>query len=136
MIDARVDDAVKQHLQKMDWLHGEEEALGRSLTPPPPGSSTSGGKIGFTLPLSEAPQAEEMIAPVLEINSKQEGESEPPPPPLDADSSAEGKTDKDCKEAFKEESTAESLDEPAASTKEEKEDKTVSSPPPKDGTPV
>uniref|UniRef100_A0A3Q4C0W3 AAA+ ATPase domain-containing protein n=1 Tax=Mola mola TaxID=94237 RepID=A0A3Q4C0W3_MOLML len=26
MIDARVDDAVKQHLQKMDWLHGEEEA--------------------------------------------------------------------------------------------------------------
>uniref|UniRef100_A0A669EQT2 ATPase family AAA domain containing 3A n=1 Tax=Oreochromis niloticus TaxID=8128 RepID=A0A669EQT2_ORENI len=26
MIDARVDDAVKQHLQKMDWLRGEEAA--------------------------------------------------------------------------------------------------------------
>uniref|UniRef100_A0A8C9X3E7 ATPase family AAA domain containing 3A n=1 Tax=Sander lucioperca TaxID=283035 RepID=A0A8C9X3E7_SANLU len=26
MIDARVKDAVKQHLQKMDWLHGEDEA--------------------------------------------------------------------------------------------------------------
>uniref|UniRef100_A0A8C4EGE9 AAA+ ATPase domain-containing protein n=1 Tax=Dicentrarchus labrax TaxID=13489 RepID=A0A8C4EGE9_DICLA len=25
MIDARVDDAIKQHIQKMDWLHGEEE---------------------------------------------------------------------------------------------------------------
>uniref|UniRef100_A0A7N8YL08 ATPase family AAA domain containing 3A n=1 Tax=Mastacembelus armatus TaxID=205130 RepID=A0A7N8YL08_9TELE len=25
MIDARVDDAVKQHLQKMDWLHREDE---------------------------------------------------------------------------------------------------------------
>ncbi|CAG06848.1 unnamed protein product, partial [Tetraodon nigroviridis] len=35
MIDARVDDAVKQHLQKMDWLRGEEEA--QSLTPPPAG---------------------------------------------------------------------------------------------------
>uniref|UniRef100_A0AAX7U058 AAA+ ATPase domain-containing protein n=1 Tax=Astatotilapia calliptera TaxID=8154 RepID=A0AAX7U058_ASTCA len=34
MIDARVDDAVKQHLQKMDWLRGEEAAkslLGLSL---------------------------------------------------------------------------------------------------------
>uniref|UniRef100_A0A671TIX2 ATPase family AAA domain containing 3A n=1 Tax=Sparus aurata TaxID=8175 RepID=A0A671TIX2_SPAAU len=33
MIDARVDDAVKQHLQKMNWLHAEEEA--QTLTPPP-----------------------------------------------------------------------------------------------------
>uniref|UniRef100_A0A8D2ZDC0 ATPase family AAA domain containing 3A n=1 Tax=Scophthalmus maximus TaxID=52904 RepID=A0A8D2ZDC0_SCOMX len=31
MIDARVDDAVKQHAQKMDWLHGEDAA--RTLTP-------------------------------------------------------------------------------------------------------
>uniref|UniRef100_A0A7N5ZRH1 AAA+ ATPase domain-containing protein n=1 Tax=Anabas testudineus TaxID=64144 RepID=A0A7N5ZRH1_ANATE len=35
MIDARVDDAVRQHLQKMDWLHREEEA--QTLTPPPAG---------------------------------------------------------------------------------------------------
>uniref|UniRef100_A0A4W6EMB3 ATPase family AAA domain containing 3A n=1 Tax=Lates calcarifer TaxID=8187 RepID=A0A4W6EMB3_LATCA len=56
MIDARVDDAVKQHLQKMDWLHGEEEAQTKTLTPPPAGATGSGGKMGFTLPLSEAPQ--------------------------------------------------------------------------------
>uniref|UniRef100_A0A667YFH9 ATPase family AAA domain containing 3A n=1 Tax=Myripristis murdjan TaxID=586833 RepID=A0A667YFH9_9TELE len=37
MIDARVDDAVKQHLQKMDWLHGEggEEAEAKSSDPIP-----------------------------------------------------------------------------------------------------
>uniref|UniRef100_A0A8C4EDY0 AAA+ ATPase domain-containing protein n=1 Tax=Dicentrarchus labrax TaxID=13489 RepID=A0A8C4EDY0_DICLA len=35
MIDARVDDAIKQHIQKMDWLHGEEEAQTKTLTPPP-----------------------------------------------------------------------------------------------------
>ncbi|XP_074543588.1 ATPase family AAA domain containing 3 [Halichoeres trimaculatus] len=134
MIDARVDDAVKQHLQKMDWLHGEEEALGRSLTPPSPGATTSGGKIGFTLPLSEAPQAEEVIAPVLEITTKEGGESEPPPP-LDVNPSGEVNSEKDLTEALKEETAAESLDKPAVPTKEEKGDKTASSPP-KDGTPV
>uniref|UniRef100_A0A4W6EPW4 ATPase family AAA domain containing 3A n=1 Tax=Lates calcarifer TaxID=8187 RepID=A0A4W6EPW4_LATCA len=41
MIDARVDDAVKQHLQKMDWLHGEEEAQTKTLTPPPAGATVS-----------------------------------------------------------------------------------------------
>uniref|UniRef100_A0A7N8XKL3 ATPase family AAA domain containing 3A n=1 Tax=Mastacembelus armatus TaxID=205130 RepID=A0A7N8XKL3_9TELE len=49
MIDARVDDAVKQHLQKMDWLHREDEA--QTLTPPPAGATGGGGKMGFTLPL-------------------------------------------------------------------------------------
>uniref|UniRef100_A0A671TK58 ATPase family AAA domain containing 3A n=1 Tax=Sparus aurata TaxID=8175 RepID=A0A671TK58_SPAAU len=48
MIDARVDDAVKQHLQKMNWLHAEEEA--QTLTPPPAGATAIGGKMGFTLP--------------------------------------------------------------------------------------
>uniref|UniRef100_A0A8C9X6B7 ATPase family AAA domain containing 3A n=1 Tax=Sander lucioperca TaxID=283035 RepID=A0A8C9X6B7_SANLU len=33
MIDARVKDAVKQHLQKMDWLHGEDEAQAKSSDP-------------------------------------------------------------------------------------------------------
>uniref|UniRef100_A0A8C2Z8Y2 ATPase family AAA domain containing 3A n=1 Tax=Cyclopterus lumpus TaxID=8103 RepID=A0A8C2Z8Y2_CYCLU len=30
MIDARVDDAFKQHLQKMDWLHGDEQSQGHN----------------------------------------------------------------------------------------------------------
>lgn len=138
MIDARVDDAVKQHLQKMDWLHGEEEA--QSLTPPPTGATPSGGKMGFTLPLSEAPQTEDMIAPALECNMKQEDTN------ITTDSainqSAKGQkyahpAGQDCKDAVK----AEALDkeqssaEPAASSDGEKEDKTGSSPP-KDGTPV
>lgn len=138
MIDARVDDAVKQHLQKMDWLHGEEEA--QSLTPPPAGATASGGKVGFTLPLSEAPQTEDIIAPVLEITMK-EGASIPTP--SDIDQSAEGKNvnfaGQDSKEAVKAATAEESLPDPAAPTdsekKVEKEDKTGSSPP-KDGTPV
>lgn len=139
MIDARVDDAVKQHLQKMDWLHGEEEAQTKTLTPPPAGATASGGKMGFTLPLSEAPQAEEVIAPVLEIITKQEGESTPPP--SDIDQSAESKSAIPAEDAVEAEAatTEKSLAQPAASTdgesKVEKEDKTGSSPP-KDGTPV
>ncbi|TKS71793.1 ATPase family AAA domain-containing protein 3-A [Collichthys lucidus] len=114
MIDARVDDAVKQHIQKMDWLHAEDDAQNKTLTPPPAGATATGGKMGFNLPLSEAPQAEEVIAPVLEINTKQEGES-----------------------AAATTTTAESLAQPAASTDGEgkvEKDKTGS--PPKDGTPV
>ncbi|KAL7408146.1 hypothetical protein ABVT39_018971 [Epinephelus coioides] len=143
MIDARVDDAVRQHLQKMDWLHGDEESQAKTLTPPTAGAIASGGKMGFTLPHSEAPEAQEVIAPVLEMNTKQEGESIPPP--SDIDQSAEGKSAtpaaQDCEGAVKAEAatTVESLDQPAASTdgegKTEKEDKTGSSPP-KDGTPV
>lgn len=143
MIDARVDDAIKQHHQKMDWLHGDEAAQAKTLTPPPAGATASGGKMGFNLPLTEAPQAEEVIAPVLEINTKQEGESIPPP--SDIDHSAEGKSatlaGQDSEDAVKAEAaaTAESLAQPAAPTdvegKMEKEDKTGSSPP-KDGTPV
>lgn len=143
MIDARVDDAVRQHLQKMDWLHGDEESQAKTLTPPTAGAIASGGKMGFTLPHSAAPEAQEVIAPVLEMNTKQEGESIPPP--SDIDQSAEGKSAtpaaQDSEDAVKTEAamTAESLDQPAASTdgegKTEKEDKTGSSPP-KDGTPV
>ncbi|XP_032369119.1 LOW QUALITY PROTEIN: ATPase family AAA domain containing 3 [Etheostoma spectabile] len=138
MIDARVKDAVKQHLQKMDWLHGEDEAKAKSLTPPTAGGKGSGGKMGFTLPLSEAPEAQEVIAPVLKINLEQAGENITPP--SDNDQSAEGKsatpTGQDCRDAAKE---AESLAQPAATidseSKKENEDKTGSSPP-KDGTPV
>lgn len=140
MINARVDDAVKQHLQKMDWLHREDEA--QTLTPPPAGATGGGGKMGFTLPLSEAPQAQEVVAPALELNTEQEWGSIPPSSDLDP---SEGKSaipaEQDCEDAVKEHSLtkAESLAQPAASTdsegKMEKEDKTGSSPP-KDGTPV
>uniref|UniRef100_A0A8C2Z8P7 ATPase family AAA domain containing 3A n=1 Tax=Cyclopterus lumpus TaxID=8103 RepID=A0A8C2Z8P7_CYCLU len=34
MIDARVDDAFKQHLQKMDWLHGDERRGFKSIGDP------------------------------------------------------------------------------------------------------
>lgn len=141
MIDARVDDAVKQHLQKMDWLHGEEEA--QSLTPPPVGTTASGGKMGFTLPLSEAPQTEDIIAPVLEMNTK---EGAITPTPSDINQSAEGKNvdsaEQDSKDAVEAVAPAaeESLPDPAnaptdSEKKVENEDKAGSSPP-KDGTPV
>ncbi|XP_029287139.1 ATPase family AAA domain containing 3 [Cottoperca gobio] len=143
MIDVRVDDAIKQHIQKMDWLHGDEEAQAKTLTPAPAGATAGIGKMGFILPLSEAPEAQEVIAPVLEINKKQEGESIPPH--SDIDSSAEGKgataAGQDCEDAVKAEAAteAESLVQPAAPTdsegKTEKEDKT-GAPPSKDGTPV
>lgn len=135
MIDARVDDAVKQHVQKMDWLRGDEEV--QTLTPPPAGATAGGGKMGFTLPLSEAPEAQEVIAPVLE--TKQEGESIPSTSGIDQ--SAEGKSatpaGQDCEDVVKAEAaTAESLDQPAdTEAKKETESKTGSSPP-KDGTPV
>ncbi|XP_030584834.1 ATPase family AAA domain containing 3 [Archocentrus centrarchus] len=130
MIDARVDDAVKQHLQKMDWLRGEEEA--KSLTPPPAGAKSSGGKMGFNLPLSEAPQAQEVIAPVLEVNVKREGIS------LTAGGKGAGHN---CNDAAKAEAktTAESLGQPGASNDSEnkmREDNQTGSSPPKDGTPV
>jgi len=151
MIDARVDDAVKQHLQKMDWLHGEDEA--KSLTPPPAGAAGNEGKLGFNLPLSETPQAQEVIAPILELNTKEEIGSMPPP--SDGDQSAEGKSGvpagQDCEEAVKAEvktaevktaevkTAEESISQPDASTDSDhklgKEDKAGSSPP-KDGTPV
>lgn len=121
MIDARVDDAVKQHQQKMDWLHKEEEA--QTLTPPKVGAPGSGGKMGFTLPVSEEPQAHEVIAPLLELNPKQ-GDSSPRSSGIRQ--SAEGER-------------ADSLAQAAPSTdgkgKMLKEDEPGSRPP-KDGTPV
>ncbi|KAI4826393.1 hypothetical protein KUCAC02_029841 [Chaenocephalus aceratus] len=138
MIDARVDEAFKQHLQKMDWLHGDEEAQTRTLTHPLAGATAAVGQIGFTLPLSEAPEAQEVIAPVLESSTKLEGESLAPL--SDIDQPAEGKSappaGQDCDDAVKAATEAESL---VATDSEgkvtEKQDK-AASPPPKDGTPV
>lgn len=49
MIDARVEEAVRQHRQKMDWLHTEVSGEG--------GASAGGaeGKMGFTLPHGTPP---------------------------------------------------------------------------------
>ena len=132
MIDARVDDAVKQHRQKMDWLHAEEEAQSKSLTPKQAGTTGSVGKMGFNLPLNETPQAQEVIAPLLEIDTK-----ESIPPPVDSDQPTEGKSsvsaEQDCEDASKAEvKTTEKPSQPDASTDSEK----PGSSPPKDGTPV
>lgn len=111
MIDARVDDAVKQHHQKMDWLHGEEEA--KSLTPALAGATGSGGKRGFSLPLSQAPQAQEVIAAASAERSSSAGVS----------------AGRDCVDEKTKEGTSE---QPAASAPSDKTDP----PPSKDGTPV
>lgn len=127
MIDARVDAAVKQHVQKMDWLRGEEEA--QSLTPPPAGAMATAGKMGFNLPLSDSPQTENMIPPLLEMNAKQE--STGPPAPLETHQSEDDETPAgpDCREATRGETAS------SDGENKEKEDKGASCPP-KDGTPV
>ncbi|XP_037346095.2 ATPase family AAA domain containing 3 [Pungitius pungitius] len=139
MIDARVGDAVKQHLQKMDWLHGDEEPQAKTLTLPPAGATAGGGKMGFTLPLSEAPEAQEVIAPVLDVKAGQDGESIPPPSDINTQS-ADGKSappgGKDCEEAAKAEAVTEVETVAHHADRKMKEDKPGSSPPPKDGTPV
>uniref|UniRef100_A0A3B3RD06 ATPase family AAA domain containing 3A n=1 Tax=Paramormyrops kingsleyae TaxID=1676925 RepID=A0A3B3RD06_9TELE len=59
MIDARVEDAIRQHKQKMDWLHREEaESVGKAgVILPPGGALDKGGKkMGFLLQ-EEMPQA-------------------------------------------------------------------------------
>lgn len=121
MIDARVDDAIKQHHQKMDWLHGEEEA--RSLTPELAGATGSGGKRGFTLPLRQAPQAQEVIASAVRESHGAAASSERSP-------SADGSAGRDCVDA----STAEEggSEPPASSPPSDK----TGPPPSKDGTPV
>lgn len=89
MIDARVDDAVKQHRQKMDWLHGEDDA--QTLNPPPVGAAPgAAGKMSFTLPLSETPQAQEVVAPVLQSESQSQETAEGAG---DAASARDGKTE-------------------------------------------
>ncbi|XP_063071980.1 ATPase family AAA domain-containing protein 3-like [Engraulis encrasicolus] len=53
MIDARVDEAVRQHRQKMDWLHTEASGEGVDGSAVPGGVDP--GKIGFTLPHGAPP---------------------------------------------------------------------------------
>lgn len=135
MIDARVDDAIKQHRQKMDWLLREEEV--QTLTPQAAGATPLGGKMGFTLPLSEAPQTENIIAQAVESSVKTAATSAPTP--SDTDQSAEGRdaslAEHHCEEAAKEKESPVDSVATDSQSKAEQEEKSKSSPP-KDGTPV
>lgn len=124
MIDARVDDAVKQHLQKMDWLRVEEAA--QSLTPPPAGAMATGGKMGFNLPLNDSPHTGNVMATLSEMFAKQGA-----PAPLETHPWAEGEipAGKDRRDATRGETSS------SDGENKEKEDKGASCPP-KDGTPV
>lgn len=79
MIDARVDEAIRQHRQKMDWLHGEgvldNEGRPASETP------AKGMKTGFA-PL---PKAQEVLSPLQEVpedGGKTSGQSKPDGTPV------------------------------------------------------
>ncbi|KAI1892650.1 hypothetical protein AGOR_G00135750 [Albula goreensis] len=57
MIDARVTDAVQQHLQKMDWLQregGPESGSKIGITLPKEGAEETGSNMGFTVAQEEA----------------------------------------------------------------------------------
>lgn len=108
----------------MDWLRAEEEAA-KSLTPPPAGAGAALGKMGFTLPLKETPHAQEVIAPVFEINTQ----------PEPAESKCGNSVIQDCVDAAEAESKKTEDTEPDSEDKPEKQEKTGSSPP-KNGTPV
>ncbi|XP_076124512.1 ATPase family AAA domain containing 3 [Alosa pseudoharengus] len=51
MIDARVEEAIRQHRQKMDWLHTEATGEGDGTV----GAAVDLGKMGFTLPHGTPP---------------------------------------------------------------------------------
>lgn len=59
MIDARVDDAIRQHRQKMDWLLGDEVHNPTSAQH----GVLLGGK-GENLGFSVLPQAQEVLSPL------------------------------------------------------------------------
>ncbi|XP_076857740.1 ATPase family AAA domain containing 3 [Brachyhypopomus gauderio] len=65
MIDARVDDAIRQHQQKMDWLHGDSGLDEGCNTPPGHQGvlASKGAKMGFTVPQDVSPQALGLLSP-------------------------------------------------------------------------
>ncbi|XP_041954326.1 ATPase family AAA domain-containing protein 3-A-like isoform X46 [Alosa sapidissima] len=68
MIDARVADAVQQHMQKMDWLHtgGAAEGLGKvGVILPKEAVADIPGQIGFTADQEVLPPAQDS-APVIQ----------------------------------------------------------------------
>lgn len=69
MIDARVEDAIRQHRQKMDWLHGEGVLDNEGRTLQSPEIHSKGSKMGFTPPLTSQ---EEKPDPAATNDTKQE----------------------------------------------------------------
>ncbi|XP_010879760.1 ATPase family AAA domain containing 3 isoform X2 [Esox lucius] len=151
MIDSRVDDAVRQHLQKMDWLHGDiEEAPAKSTALPSAGPADR-SKIGFSLPLGEPPHAQEELSPLLEMDSKVEAPDFQQELKLEVPLSAEPvQTVPDSATLSVEEGTVpseggsvkevltrqENEAEGGAPITESRVEKEKTKPPPKDGTPV
>lgn len=66
MIDARVDDAVRQHMQKMDWLHGDGVPDNKGRVAPAGHQGGKGAKMGFILPQGSPSQAQEVLCPFKE----------------------------------------------------------------------
>lgn len=66
MIDARVDDAVRQHMQKMDWLHGDGVPDNEGRVAPAGHQGGKGAKMGFILPQGSPSQAQEVLCPFKE----------------------------------------------------------------------
>ncbi|GAA6083609.1 ATPase family AAA domain containing 3 [Tachysurus ichikawai] len=64
MIDARVDDAVRQHMQKMDWLHGDGVLDNEGRVTPADLQGGKGAKMGFILPQGSPPQ--DVLCPIKE----------------------------------------------------------------------
>ncbi|CDQ66794.1 unnamed protein product [Oncorhynchus mykiss] len=127
MIDARVDEAMRQHLQKMDWLHGHTKEAGAKSTISPSAGPADSNKIGFTLPLGEPPQAQDVLTPALEMGNKPEAhviqeelKLEVPAPPSSDGAELPGVSQTDAA--------------PSSEGGTGKEGKTKA--PPKDGTPV
>ncbi|KAL0978425.1 hypothetical protein UPYG_G00170250 [Umbra pygmaea] len=138
MIDSRVDDAVRQHLQKMDWLHGDTEEAQAKSTALPTAGPADGSKIGFSLPLAELPQAQGVLSPILEVDSTLEAHVSQKELNLELPSPAEPgqpSSDTDTLAVPKAEEVVARQGEGGAAVGEggaEPETK----PPPKDGTPV
>lgn len=81
MIDARVDDAVRQHMQKMDWLHGDGVLDNEGRIAAADHQGDKGAKMGFILPQGSPPQAQDVLCPL------EEGLNSTIPPPERGDSS-------------------------------------------------
>ncbi|KAF7693522.1 hypothetical protein HF521_008838 [Silurus meridionalis] len=66
MIDARVDDAVQQHMQKMDWLHGDGVLDNEGRAAPADQQGGKSAKMGIILPQGSPLKAPEVLCPLKE----------------------------------------------------------------------
>lgn len=138
MIDARVVEAAKQHLQKMSWLHeeGTENAKGKSSPTSQAGAADLASKIGFALlPHDDLPEAKEVIAPVLESSKGVEGQGTLDDIPVSPDTfpSSESAVAPAASEEVSVQPQGEGIGRVGQTELTKKE---TSPAPPKDGTPV